>query len=80
MGEIAKIIGLQAQFQVSRLLKLKDLRADIRQKMLQIMGDWTVRQTEKFTDPQTLKAREQAIAQALGEQIDVIIEEAAKDL
>ncbi|MGK7950258.1 MAG: hypothetical protein AB4368_16120 [Xenococcaceae cyanobacterium] len=79
MGEIAQIIGLQAQFQVSRLLKLKDLRADIRQKMLQIMGDWTLKQTEKFTDPQTLKAREQQISEALGEQIDVMLEEAEKE-
>ena len=80
MGEIAQIIGLQAQYQVTRLLKLKDLRADIRQKMLQIMGDWTVRQTKKFTDPQTLKDREQAIAEALGEQIDRIIEESEKEV
>ncbi len=79
MGEIAQIIGLQAQFQVSRLLKLKDLRADIRQKMLQIMGDWTLKPTEKFTDPQTLKAREQQISEALGEQIDVMLEEAEKE-
>lgn len=80
MGEIAKIVGLQAQFQVSRLLKLKDLRTDIRQKILQIMGDWTVRQTEKFTEPQTLKAREQEIKQALGEQIDQVIEESKKEV
>ena len=80
MGEIAKIVGLQAQYQVTRLLKLKDLRADIRQKMLQIIGDWTLSQTEKFIDPQTLKTREQAIAEALGEQIDVMLEEAEKEV
>ncbi len=50
MGEIATIIGLQAQYQVTRLLKLKELRADIRHKMLQIMGDWTLNQTEKLVN------------------------------
>ena len=80
MGEIAKVIGMEAQYQVTRLLKLKELRADIRQQMLQIMGDWTTNQTAKFTDRDTLKSRENAIAEALGEQIDLVLEEAEKEV
>ncbi len=80
MGEIAKVIGMDAQYQVTRLLKLKELRADIRQQMLQIMGDWTTDQSAKFTDRDTLKARENAIAEALGEQIDLVLEEAEKEV
>jgi hypothetical protein len=79
MSEIASIIGLQAQYQVTRLLKLKELRADIRQKMLQIMGDWTLSQSQKFSSPETLKERELAIAEALAEQVDGILTEAEKE-
>ncbi len=80
MGEIAKVIGLQAQYQVTRLLKLKELRADIRHKMLQILEDWALKKTEKFIDFQELKTRENAIAKALEEQIDLIIEESEKEV
>lgn len=79
MSEIASIIGLQAQYQVTRLLKLKELRTDIRQKMLQIMGDWTLSQSQKFSSLETLKERETAIAEALAEQIDGILAEAEKE-
>lgn len=79
MGEIASLIGLQAQYQVTRLLKLKELRADIRQKILQIMGDWILDKSQKFSSIQTLKQREQLIAKALAEQVDVMLEEAEKE-
>ena len=35
MGEIAPVIGLKAQFQVTRLLKLKAFRVDLQQQILQ---------------------------------------------
>ena len=79
MSAIAPMIGLQAQYQVTRLLKLKELRADIRHKMLQLMGDWISTQT-KFEQPQQLKSREQEIEAALGEQIDLILNEAKKEV
>ena len=78
MGAIAKEIGLEAQYQVTRLIKLKDLRADIRQHILQLMSDWVVNQTQSNLSPEKLKQREQEIQLALGEQIDVVIEEAEK--
>ena len=79
MTEIAPKIGLTAQFQVSRLLKLKELRADIRQGMLQLMGDWTMSQTQ-LADLETLKQREEAIVKALESQIDVVMNEAEKEV
>jgi hypothetical protein len=78
MGAIAPVIDLQAQYQVTRLLQLKELRADIRQTMLQLMSNWVVKQT-KFADPQLLKQREAEIEVALGEQIDLVVAEAEKD-
>ena len=79
MSAIAPIIGLQAQYQVTRLLKLKELRADIRHKMLQLMRDWILNQSN-FEEPQLLKAREQEIAAALEKQIDLVQAGAEKEV
>ncbi len=78
MSAISSTIGLQAQYQVTRLLKLKELRADIRHKMLQLMRDWILTPSN-FEEPQLLKAREQEIAAALEEQIDLVLVEAEKE-
>ena len=78
MSAISSTIGLQAQYQVTRLLKLKELRADIRHQMLQLMRDWILTQSN-FEEPQLLKAREQEIASALEEQIDLVLLEAEKE-
>ena len=77
MGKIAKEIGLKAQYQVSRLLNLKELRADIRHRILQLMTDWIG--LSKLANPTELKQREQAIASALGEQIDRVLETAESE-
>ena len=77
MGKIAKAVGLKAQYQVSRLLNLKELRADIRHRILQLMTDWIG--LSKLANPAELKQREQAIASALGEQIDRVLETAESE-
>ena len=77
MGKIAKAVGLKAQFQVSRLLNLKELRADIRHKILQSMTSWTLDRAT-IVDRVVLKQRERAIALALGEQIDEVLDTAEK--
>ena len=79
MSAIAPKIELQAQYQVTRLLKLKELRADIRHHLLQQMQDWTVA-TAKLEDLNSLKQREKAIESALGEQIDLVLDEAEKEV
>ena len=79
MSAIASAIGLQAQYQVTRLLKLKELRIDIRHNMLQLMRDWTLTQT-KLENLESLKQREQEIEVALSEQIDLVLDEAEKEV
>ncbi|MBF2020049.1 MAG: hypothetical protein IGR93_08100 [Hydrococcus sp. C42_A2020_068] len=72
MGEIAPVVGLQAQYQVSRLLKLKEFRADIRQQMLKDLRDRTLETAMTYTHPDRL----QKVEAALDEQIAATIEEA----
>ena len=78
MSAIAPKVGLQAQYQVTRLLKLKELRVDIRHYLLQLMRDWTMTQTE-LEDIDSLKRREHEIESALAEQIDLVLDEAEKE-
>lgn len=78
MGAIAPKVGLKAQYQVTRLLKLKELRIDIRHQMLVLMKDWTMEQS-KLEDLASLKQRESEIELALGEQIDLVLDEAEKE-
>ena len=77
MSAIAPKIELQAQYQVTRLLKLKELRVDIRHHLLQLMRDWTM--DIKLEDLDSLKQREKEIESALAEQIDLVIDEAEKE-
>ncbi len=79
MSAIAPTIGLQAQYQVTRLLKLKELRTDIRHNMLRLMRDWTLTQTQ-LENLESLKQREQEIEVALGEQIDLMLDEAEQEV
>jgi len=79
MTVIALAIELKTQSQVSRLLKLKELRTDIRHNMLQLMRDWTLTQT-KLEDLESLKQRDREIEEALGEHIDLLLDEAEKEV
>jgi len=76
MGEIAPLVGLQAQYQVSRLLQLKAFRADIRQQMLQDLAARTMKTAGNYTDPDQLLERSRQVEAALEEQIDAAIQEA----
>lgn len=73
MGEIAPIVKLKAQYQVTRLLQLKEFRADIRQTMLAKLKDKTVSQASQYVEPNDLKQLEQKIEILLDEQITNII-------
>ena len=72
MKEIAPTIDLENQYQVTRLLKLKDLLTDIRQKLLLLMGDWILNQSQ-WIDPELLQQKEQEIKIALSAQIDSLM-------
>ncbi|MGB5960921.1 MAG: hypothetical protein WBG73_09715 [Coleofasciculaceae cyanobacterium] len=75
MTEIASIINLPAQFNVSRLLNLKALRADVQQKLLVLLRDRISKKTKAYTNPHHL----QLIEEALKEQITLLIQEVRKE-
>lgn len=77
MGEIADKIGLQAQYQVSRLLKLKEFRADVKQKMLKALLNCILEQATSLTESEILlNIDQQQLEVALDEEITKIIREA----
>lgn len=76
MGEIAANVGLKAQYQVTRLLKLKSFRADIRQHLLMNLRDRILELAQDYTNPQRLKNLDQEIEKALDEQVTKLMEEA----
>ncbi|WP_088430979.1 hypothetical protein [Halomicronema hongdechloris] len=73
MGEIARQIGFSQQYQVSRLLKLKALRADIRQHLLQQMCDRTRQLAQAYVDPERLHHLNAQIDAALAERVDSLM-------
>lgn len=75
MGAIAPLIGLQAQYQVTRLLKLKQFRADVRQIMLKTLLVSVLDKAIAYTNLAQTKAYEQQIEVALDEQIAAVIQE-----
>ncbi|HEY9651207.1 MAG TPA: hypothetical protein V6C95_11135 [Coleofasciculaceae cyanobacterium] len=79
MGEIAQVLNLQAQFQVTRLLKLKALRADVRQQLLLRLRDRVFQTAQAYTDLQHLQTLNHQIEAALEEQIDRVIQEAESE-
>ncbi|MGK7910690.1 MAG: hypothetical protein AB4050_04290 [Synechococcus sp.] len=80
MGDIAPLVGLKAQYQVSRLLKLKELRADIRQSLLLELRDRVKLEAERYhSDLRDLQEVDRQIEAALSEQVDDILQEAAAE-
>jgi hypothetical protein len=76
MGEIAIKVGLQAQYQVTRLLKLKSFRADIRYQLLEMLRERILTAAKSYISPEQLQKRDKQIEEALGEQINLVIQEA----
>ncbi|MEM1168854.1 MAG: hypothetical protein AAGJ08_07160 [Cyanobacteria bacterium P01_H01_bin.35] len=76
MTDIAKDVGLKAQYQVTRLLKLKSFRADIRQQLLIILRHQILELAKDYTNPQSLKALDKQIEIALDEQVNQVFQEA----
>jgi hypothetical protein len=79
MNEIAKLVNLQAQFQVSRLLKLKAFRADVQQQLLVRLREYVFEQAKTYSNPKRLESLNQQIEEALEEQITQVMEEAATE-
>ncbi len=83
MTEIAPQIGLKAQFQVTRLLKLKEFRATVRSRLLQLLRDRIQRKAkqyiEQYTDPVQLQAMNQQIEAVLEEEVSGLLESAERE-
>jgi hypothetical protein len=79
MGDIAKAVNLQAQFHVSRLLKLKSFRADIQQQFLLLLRDRVIQEAKTYTDAERLQALELQLEEILDEQVTQVIQEAATE-
>ncbi len=76
MGEIAPLIGLQAQYQVTRLLKLKNFRTDVRQLILNTLMPSILDKAMDYANPNCLQSLEQQVEVALNEQVAALIQEA----
>ncbi|MEM9214956.1 MAG: hypothetical protein AAGD25_11490 [Cyanobacteria bacterium P01_F01_bin.150] len=75
MGEIAKPLKLKAQYQVTRLLKLKEIRADVRRAVLAKL----CASVEKLASSYVDIAQLQQMDSALEEQVNAVIQEAVDE-
>jgi hypothetical protein len=76
MSEIATGIGLEAQYQVTRLLKLKELRSDIRREILGALRDKVIGLVKFYADPSQLCGLEQKLEVILQELVEEEMERA----
>ncbi|MEM7727005.1 MAG: hypothetical protein AAF208_11640 [Cyanobacteria bacterium P01_A01_bin.45] len=76
MSTIAERLGLKAQYEVTRLLKLKDFRADVRRETLISLQETVIEIAKNYSTPEALVNLEKEIHQALDEQIDRVISQA----
>ncbi|MGB8701858.1 MAG: hypothetical protein WCD18_20780 [Thermosynechococcaceae cyanobacterium] len=76
MSEIAPRVALAAQYQVSRLLKLKEFRADVRRELLQRLSPWTLDQSKQYANPAQLHRLDAQVKDALDQQITALLSEA----
>lgn len=75
MSEIARKVGLQKQYQVTRLLQLITLRQDIQKRLLVILKEQVIQLARYYTNPTQLECLEQAVAA----EIDRIVAEAERE-
>jgi hypothetical protein len=76
MTEIAKELKLRAQDAVTRLLKLKDFRADVRQQMLILLRNIVQDKVRIYSSIENLQKFENQITLVLNEQISKVFEDA----
>lgn len=76
MTEIAKRIEMKAQFQVTRLLKLKELRADVTNELLLMLKSRVLELAINYYSVENLQVLESQINAALTEQVTNLIAEA----
>ena len=76
MTEIAAKVGLRAQDAVTRFIKLKEFRADVRQERLIMLCNSVMELAKNYSHPDSLQTLEGKIQIALNEQINHVIESA----
>jgi hypothetical protein len=77
MTAIAGQVGLAAQFQVTRLLKLKELREGVRHEMIVLLKRYVKEQAANFVTVEQLESLDAKIEEALAEQVDQLMAEDA---
>ncbi|MCC5610468.1 hypothetical protein LC612_27890 [Nostoc sp. CHAB 5834] len=76
MTEIASRLELRAQDAVTRLLKLKEFRADVQQQLLVILRDRVLDLAKNYFDTGRLETLEDQISSALESHISTVIRDA----
>lgn len=76
MTEIAQSLGLRAQDAVTRLLKLKDFRADVQREFVKNLCDRVLELAHNYSHPQRLKQVEQQISSIIHTSSQNLIREA----
>jgi hypothetical protein len=76
MSDIARNFNYKGQFQVSRLLKLKVLRADIQRELLVYLSDRILEKAQRYTNRQRLQTVHHQIQEAIAEQVTKVITDA----
>jgi hypothetical protein len=79
MTEMAPLLSMKAQYQVTRFLKLKEFRADVCQQLLQRLKHSTLNLAEQYTDPRCLSQLTAQIEAVLTEQINTLSTAAAAE-
>ena len=80
MSQIAPQVGLKKQYEVSRLLKISELRADIRQKLLLILRDRVLKLAKNFAKSESLQNLDEQIESILDEEISEIFQKAESEV
>lgn len=80
MAKIAPLVNLTAQYQVTRLLKLKEYRATVWQQLRTNLRDRLLEQIQAYANPSQLQTLNQGIEAALEEQIVSVIQEAEAEV
>jgi hypothetical protein len=77
MTAIAAQVGLEKQFQVTRLMKLKELREEVQHRMIALLKRYVAEKAAEFVSVEQLQALDQKIQAALAEQVQAVIDEDA---
>jgi hypothetical protein len=79
MGKIATLVGLKAQYQVTRLMKLKEFRADVQQRWFAALCDRVTDKVQELAEDDRPPNLNQRIAAALLDEITTLMQQAAAE-